>query len=273
MKLIVLCGPENSGKTTILKMVYEEVKKYNLTETNWFKYYDDNCEHNDFRDVLVIKDNITIGAKSIQITDFANLVENLISSIKKQNYEVTTKQKKENGEETIVTEKINIKVDDKLIDFSKVPFEQFIPENQKDLENKRLEQKEVFNKINLYRVPEDIPTPISNFDGKKVGFILEGDFGFISPSTSWWTKHPQNLYTHLKNLEECDVIICACSILHGKSILQQPLLCLIQFIYECISKGTLTGFYHKNTPFPLPNDWRKRMVSNKPIVDWIKSQI
>ena len=36
MKLIVLYGEENSGKSITLKRVYERLKKENLLETNWF---------------------------------------------------------------------------------------------------------------------------------------------------------------------------------------------------------------------------------------------
>ena len=55
MKLIVLYGDGNSGKTITLKMVYERLKKYNLLDVNCFRYYDRECHHYDFRDVLVFK--------------------------------------------------------------------------------------------------------------------------------------------------------------------------------------------------------------------------
>lgn len=40
MELIVLYGPNNSGKTTSLKIVYEVLKSINIKETNVFRYVD-----------------------------------------------------------------------------------------------------------------------------------------------------------------------------------------------------------------------------------------
>lgn len=51
MKLIVLYGPANSGKTTSLKKVYEVLKCLNYTETKEFKYLDLTF-YLDFLDVL-----------------------------------------------------------------------------------------------------------------------------------------------------------------------------------------------------------------------------
>lgn len=52
MKLIVLYGPEDSGKTTTLEIVYERLKRINVQNTNMFCYLDDI--QRDFIDVLVI---------------------------------------------------------------------------------------------------------------------------------------------------------------------------------------------------------------------------
>lgn len=274
MKLIVLYGPENSGKTTILKMVYEQVKKKNLVETHWFKYYDDNCEHNDFRDVLVIEDDKVIETKPLILSNFEDEVKKIIEDLKSQDYKIEVIPKDENGNKMeTITEKLQIhNDDDTFTDFNDVSFEQFIKIDKTKLQENQ--EKQILDFIRLLcREPENYPTSISGFDGKTVGFITEGDFGFIAPSTSWWAKHHQNLYTHLKNLEECDVIICACSLLHKKTVFQQPLLCLVQFIYECFIKGSLTGLCRKYAPYPLPNSWPSRMRSNQPIVDWIISHI
>ncbi|MBR2887822.1 MAG: hypothetical protein IKB95_06315, partial [Bacteroidales bacterium] len=62
MKLIVLYGQKDSGKTTTLKMVYEVLKKQNTQEEKKFTYLDRHY-YNDFRDVLVID----------KPQDFANL--------------------------------------------------------------------------------------------------------------------------------------------------------------------------------------------------------
>lgn len=58
MKLIVLYGPANSGKTTSLKIVYEVLKHINLRETNVFKYLDINF-YLDFLDKLVLNRQLT----------------------------------------------------------------------------------------------------------------------------------------------------------------------------------------------------------------------
>lgn len=52
MKLIVLYGPEDSGKTTTLEMVYERLKRINIKDTHCFWYLDEI--QRDFIDVLVI---------------------------------------------------------------------------------------------------------------------------------------------------------------------------------------------------------------------------
>lgn len=51
MKLIVLYGPEKSGKTTTLKMVYEVLKRVNQKENHAFRYVDIN-KYLDFLDIL-----------------------------------------------------------------------------------------------------------------------------------------------------------------------------------------------------------------------------
>ena len=53
MEMIVLKGKQNARKTTTLKLLYSELKKYNESEKNQFQYIDYN--NIDFMDVLVIK--------------------------------------------------------------------------------------------------------------------------------------------------------------------------------------------------------------------------
>lgn len=285
MKLIVVCGPENSGKTTILKMAYEELKKINIEETHWFKYYDDNNHHYDFRDVLVLDEDKTSITNPILEKNFKEEISKLIDEIKKQNYKIDDNKNDDENEEdndnedNKNTEKLKLEIDKDLKDFNDISFELFLPSNNSNLkaeikkqeqENKRFQQD---HDEYLYRLPENTPTPLRNIKKKTVGFVLEGDYGFLPPSTAWWAKHCQNLYTHLKNVEDCDVIICACSLLHGKTILQQPLLCLIQFIYDCIKKGILTDLHLNCVKYPVLNRWKARILSNKKIVDWVKSRI
>ncbi|MBQ3691649.1 MAG: hypothetical protein II937_17515 [Bacteroidales bacterium] len=60
MKLIVLYGKPNTGKTTTLEIVYERLKRINVQNTNMFWYLDDI--QRDFIDVLVI-DKTRLGEK------------------------------------------------------------------------------------------------------------------------------------------------------------------------------------------------------------------
>ena len=73
MKLIVLYGPENSGKTMTLKRLYETLKQHNVYETKCFKFYDSDHLHNDFRDVLVLDKSKPIivqnGTTKIEVYD------------------------------------------------------------------------------------------------------------------------------------------------------------------------------------------------------------
>ena len=60
MKLIVLYGPENSGKTTTLEIVYERLKRISVVNLNKFWYLDEI--QRDFIDVLEV-DKARFGIK------------------------------------------------------------------------------------------------------------------------------------------------------------------------------------------------------------------
>ena len=65
MKLIVLQGPENSGKTTTLKKIYERLKCINAADSNYFEYVDSNLR--DFNGVLEIDTNKICGVSCNKI--------------------------------------------------------------------------------------------------------------------------------------------------------------------------------------------------------------
>ena len=213
-KLIVLFGPENSGKTTTLKIAYELTKRDNLEETKWFKYYDDQKAHNDFRDVLILEQKVIskINNQDIKSQYFIinednqdDIIKEIVSFVQNTiNSDVEIKDKEGKKEEDV-----------KKIEWSKL----------NDLKNKNEETHS----------PEKRPNELVPFiDKYKVAFVLEGDYGFTHHNTQ--CSYPKlNLYTHLKNVEICDAIVCACSVVKKTGIKYQPLSCLILFILDCLS--------------------------------------
>lgn len=195
MKLIVLYGPENSGKTTTLKMVYEYLKRWNLYETNWFMYYDRNEWLNDLRDVLILAE-----------TDRHSFKSNIGISSPKQN--------KRGVDIPYSKDDIN-SVFDKNNDVLPFPIAE-------DIENTLpLKEPQVLSSKDKI-VPKELPDDII-----KIGIISEGDYG------SSTKKKGRDLYSHLKELDFCDIIICACS---RKSMVNPPILCLNKFISETSAK-------------------------------------
>ena len=207
MKLIVLKGKPNTGKTTTLKMVYEMLKEINVEETHCFKYYDSDHDYNDFRDVLVIK-------------------------------------KKENESKSPYVE---LKTIDDLKqyfpEYSKY-FDTFesIGKEVKDLEEKNRIQFQLYSLED--NVTSNICLDLTKIDGndlETIGLVLEGDYGFVHSKDSCWSEHSRNLYENLKQLINCDTIICACSEPSLRRIKKeneklkfQPYFCLFCFIAYCI---------------------------------------
>ena len=78
----------------------------------------------------------------------------------------------------------------------------------------------------LAKLETHIPT-LATIQPLKVGLILEGDYGTNTK------KLGRDLYSHLKELEFCDIIICACSQNKKKGL---PIHCLMKFIKETPTK-------------------------------------
>lgn len=186
MKLIVLYGPENSGKTTTLKIVYEVLKQFNLLETHWFKYYDDDCKRNDFRDTLVLDKDFYVNVGEMKI---------------------------ENDEWTEYTGNDNNDLDTIF-------------------EEKNLQNYDNNTTINFKTTSECHQRKCL----KTVGLVLEGDYGESDENRN------RDLYAHLKELEFCDVIICACSYpvpeKQSKIVIDsKPVECVKRFIKEYVKLG------------------------------------
>lgn len=205
-KLIVLFGPENSGKTTTLKIAYELTKQDNTEETKWFKYYDDQKAHNDFRDVLILDRSNTNNDKH---GDFLINEDNQDEVIKKMVSFIRN---------TIICDD---EIKDKEEEVKKIKWNEW--DNLKDFKKKVM---------TFTMDEEERPNNLYDFKDKyKVAYVLEGDYGFIHHDNKG--SYPKlNLYTHLKNVELCDTIVCACSVVKKSGYQYQPLSCLIYFILK-----------------------------------------
>jgi len=213
MKLIVLYGPENSGKTTTLKMVYDELKNVNALETNQFNYIDkepkvgtsslkgvDVCRL-DYRDILLIDKSKL--SKNINASDSATIVEYMeccSDEFPECIQKVDKEMERYNG--LTETEQDSITVSD----------------CNRYCEVKKLESvAEYIKKVNLID-PQNI---------QSVGIVTQGDYGYRCKSSA------KNLYQLLDNLKSCDTIICACS--HNS---QNPILCVKDFVLRNAAKIT-----------------------------------
>lgn len=164
MKLIVLYGDGNIGKTTTLKKVYEMLKNFSIKGVNCFKEYNADAHKAnssiqiDIRDVLVIDNQ-----KYVQNCNITSEYEN------EYNYE-------------------DFKMEGHAIDKIK----EWHKGNHviEDLEECATRIKQQFADTHRYT---------------SVGIVTEGDFGFESRSKG------RNLYDNIKEIEFCDVVICACT--------------------------------------------------------------
>ena len=212
MKLIVLKGNPQTGKTTILKMVYEMLKKINVEETHCFKYYDSDHDYNDFRDVLVIDKEQILSVEDV-MSDGNNdkpVNINCVEHLKHffPTYEVINSSNEELEKSIQILEKCN-------------------------------KDKNEFQQSPKYEdvLPIECLNKLQNISQKylKIGFVLEGDYGFLHRK-SQWAKHPRNLYRQLKQMMVCDIIICACSNTpYGWRY--DPYYCLFCFIEYCVLKS------------------------------------
>ena len=171
MKLIVLYGPENSGKTTTLKIVYGVIKKHNEEEQKRFLYVDRN-QFNDYIDVLKVPSSIISTLSLDESVGCSHSCSN------------------------------NIYGDDE--DLDKIFDDKVESDSKESLGN---EEKDV--DIAMTTFNNDDIVALNTY--VKIGIILEGDYGCkkISPHKS--------LFDRIKDFDDCDIIICACSILKSKT--------------------------------------------------------
>ena len=273
MKLIVLYGPENSGKTITLKIVYERLKKYNLLETHWFRYYDHDRAHLDFRDVLVFPyiDNRVLKDKS---EEDSTEIENILASLSELNQNNTnsfklsleSKRKKQKASTKNVPEEIE--TEKKLNWCESFPLQ---PYTQSEF-GRKIQKFEDYNKSMFPKESEYEPAygddliPIGCY---KVGFVLEGDFGFVHTS-NYWAQNNRNLYKHLLELVNCDTIICACSELSANTPVQQkPLLCIAFFAIYCFLNNIPIQLFHVNSISLTDKHWTTRNIENEKIANQI----
>ena len=352
MKLIVLYGPESSGKTTTLKIAYEKTKKDNKEESYCFKYYDDTREHNDFRDVLLLDDSFTPaidnngnisqrtnnGTKmyhnkkqviiksddgyddcvkslkeminssddtiecalhnSLSINQITGLINDLTSLDRIQDNKIrvllnitpdvsllkkmiddskTTKRWFDSGMIDIDISLNKSEIDD-IIQYLKT--KSIVPPSlnaiQDDIEKLSQENDVIIStcKQKENRNSEKITVPIVS-NRKKVGFILEGDYGFVHLKKAG-AGHHQNLYTHLRSLDFCDVIVCACSFLKDATKLsEQPILCLLYFIayYLIAHPSGIINLHILTSTKVCIQTWPHYDLINKRIADMIYNRI
>ncbi|MBP5502491.1 MAG: hypothetical protein J6Y24_06855 [Bacteroidales bacterium] len=263
-KLIVLYGEENSGKTITLKMVYQQLKKMNLLETYWFKYYDSDGRHNDFRDVLVLP----------KPDSFLSLRGDEFDSEKPDDLDKAFPDDIDND---FLDELDKKGLDDyfKTMDFRQLKIEE-IENTQEDGED----EDEYFEEESTRESPKGINldkliADVAKLESKNlftIGLILEGDYGFLHRKTrSTTTHHKRSLYNHLQELSFCDVVICACSILKGVSTpVYKPVNCVAHFIRTY--KGSLKYYVERSHHYGRVG-WAKKLKDDKDIANKIIKHI
>ncbi|MBR4625306.1 MAG: hypothetical protein IKO56_07215 [Alphaproteobacteria bacterium] len=277
MKLIVLYGPKDSGKTTTLKVVYEKLKKKNVCETNWFAYYDSDRAHLDFRDVLVFPytDNRVLDDKN---EGHLTAIESILSTLNGLNDKNTNsfnllleRERKKEEQESQKNSKENKSVNPLNGDVS-FPSRSYSPY---ELEEK-IQNLEKYNKTMHPKESDYEPVfgdDLTQFDCYKVGFVLEGDFGFVH-TNDYWAKNNRNLYRHLTELIHCNTIICACSEFSASAPVQQkPLLCIAYFVIYCFLNNIPIQLFPVDSIYLAGKRWATRNVENEKIANQIIKQI
>lgn len=246
MKLIVLYGDENTGKSITLKIAYEMLKQSNKRETKWFKFYDSDFNHNDFRDVLIVDKHKPYGITkaSAVIGRIEDIPFDWFSDYDPNFFDPVGIVKGLDSLEQIVHK----------------------------YEEKNIEQN--CKGDSDYVVCQPTPNPASvrcNPDELKVGFSLEGDYGFVHQNI-FWARHSRNLYRNLVELSDCDVVICACSNLKSaSSFFEQPISCLIFFLLYCIFNGIPINLYWEgSTHYSF---WPQRIREDKILANKLLSYI
>ncbi len=200
MKLIVLYGPSNSGKTTTLKIVYEVLKKLNKKEERRFQYLDPNM-YLDFRDVLIIEERPTI--------------TQLLIKEKKSKYE-----DKDDNEEF---EKNYPSVDEESPFYKEGNvYDSTFPDNEDDsdeddsdeddLEDDDLNDENIIeDDLNNNDITPETALQTSG-DTRRIGIIIDGDYGCAPGACVCKTyRTHKRLCNNIYDFQDCDIIICACS--------------------------------------------------------------
>ncbi len=273
MKLIVLYGPKDSGKTTTLKMVYEKLKKENGCETNCFAYYDSDRAHLDFRDVLVFPytDNRVLEDKN---EEPSIVVEDILATLSELNHNNTAsfklslegKSKKQKVSPQNVSEEIkSMKNISCCESFPLKPYT--LSEFEKNIHQFEVYNKAMFPKESEYEPMSD--DDLTQIDGYKVGLVLEGDFGFVH-TNDYWAKNNRNLYGHLIELIHCDTIICACSEFSASAPVQQkPLLCIAYFVIYCFLNNIPIQLFRVDSIYLAGKHWTTKNDENDKIANRI----
>lgn len=219
MKLIVLYGPEDSGKTTTLKMVYDELKKINLFETNQFRYVDkeprgttsfinvDVCRL-DFRDILYILPfcgtNYNMSQKNQPSQKYNDLMIFESKDLKKY-----------------------IEIADKTIQLYRD-----MSESDQDSIVDLNEDLSFTNNVNDVLSADKYISKVNTVDlnsVKTVGIVTQGDYGYLCKTKA------KNLYKLLDELKKCDTIVCACSAGNPS----KPIDCVLNFVRD--NKRSITS--------------------------------
>ena len=277
MKLIVLYGPENSGKTTTLKMVYKKLKELNLLETHCFKYYDEDAHHNDFRDVLVLKksemEDVTVSNDNPKRRWYDGTNPQDIKDAFPDGDDVNTMTFDDAELNDMVEFESEVETDD-------VADETDVLEPDVDVECDADSDSENADSNCQLQAPDlnALITETATLEPKDlflVGMSLEGDYGFLhdrKPNSSW-TWHNRNLYKNLKEFLFCDTIVCACSVLHAAPTAKyKPVNCVIKFLRDfAASNSILFRVIHSN---PHGKDgWNKKLKDDETIANEIVSLI
>lgn len=274
MKLIVLYGPEDSGKTTTLKIVYNKVKKLNSTETHWFKYYDDQRGQTDFRDVLILDEKLKqLSSNGIDVSNpYLSIQGGTLFDCDENNRLDQIVDMIDCISSTLLKdEDINKDLYKSLKKILSV-----CGSTKKCKDNIIEECQYLLNSIDCIE-KEDQPNTLDDFCGEKVGFVLEGDYGFIHHDDKG-TYKKYNLFTHLFNLISCDTIVCACAIIPNPNIQCQPFACLVLFVLFYLLHYRTIRVIMVNNGFPIPGKydktvWVKRDNRNQNIANIIYSYI
>lgn len=202
MKLIVLYGPENSGKTTTLKMVYDVLKKFNVLETNQFRYLDKEPD--------TVKNLYGVDTSRLDFLDILYVLK-----------DKTTNSKNDASNVNQSKQKIDTNSLDKLFDDIDKIIDDYASQSkvQKECDFETLKQS--VNQLLSHR------RPIYPDDLYSVGIATQGDY-----DSTTTRKYARSVEEHLEDLKGCDIIICACT----KKTTNPPKQCIIDFVNKHLTE-------------------------------------